>query len=158
MEKGRDRMSSRKNEHQKRPNGSGKRLIAYQLNDNVRCFALSNETGMHSFVDEWLDNPRTEEKARNLLSAVLKISTNGLGWAAASRKVRRIAPDLYEIKNFFGASRAMAHIHVAETVVILRPFQGHSGTGNIQSTIIASATRQQRVVVELLELEEYDGH
>ena len=147
-------MSSVKNEL---PDLSGKRLIAYQLNDTVRCFALSNATGMRSFVDEWLDNPRTEEKARHLLSAILKISTNGLGWAATSRKVRRISPDLYEIKNFYGAARAMAHIHMAETVVILRPFQGHSGTGHIPNAIIARATRQQRVVVELLEQEEYDG-
>lgn len=147
-------MSSLKNEHH---DGSGRRLIPYQLSDAVRCYALSNGSGLRSFVDEWWDDPRSEEKARSLLSTVLKISTNGLGWAIDTRKVRRISPKLYEIKNFAGATRVMAHIHVAETVVMLRPFQGHRGTGSIPTNIIESATRQQRLVVELLEQEEHDG-
>lgn len=147
-------MSSLKNELQA---SSGRRLIPYQLNDNVRCYALSNGNGSHSFVDEWWGNPRSAEKARSLLSTVLKISTNGLGWAMDARKVRRISSGLYEIKNFSGAARVMAHIRVAETVVLLKPFQGHCGTGSIPTSIIASAARQQCLVVELLEQEEHDG-
>lgn len=147
-------MSSLKNEHW---NDSKRRLKPYLLNDSVRCYALANRRGLRSFVDDWLDNPRSEEKARKLLSTVLNISTNGLGWALEARKVRRISPQLYEIKNFSGATRVMAHIHVAKMVVLLHPFQGHSGTGNIPSSTIASATRQQRLVVELLEQEEYRG-
>ena len=148
-------MSSLKNEQQ---GGPGRRLIPYQLNENVRCYALSNGTGMRSFVDEWLDDPRSREKARHLLSTVCKVSTKGLRWATDARKLRRISSELYEIKNFCGTARVMAHIHVAETVVVLRPFQGHNGTGSIPTSIIASAARQQRIVVELLEQEEHDGH
>lgn len=51
----------------------------------------------------------------------------------------------------------MAHIRIAENVVVIRPFRGHSGSGGIPTSIIASATRQQRLVVELLEQKENDG-
>ncbi len=51
----------------------------------------------------------------------------------------------------------MAHIRVADSVVLLHPFQGHRGTGNIPASTVANAVRQQRLVVELLEQEEYDG-
>ena len=51
----------------------------------------------------------------------------------------------------------MAHIRIAENIVMLRPFQGHSGSGSIPTNIIASAVRQQRLVVELLEQEEHYG-
>lgn len=51
----------------------------------------------------------------------------------------------------------MAHNHVAEKVVMLRPFPGHRGTDSIPTSVIVSATRQQRLVVELLEQEENDG-
>ena len=147
-------MSSLKNELK---NGSGRRLKPYQLSDGIRCYALADRRGSRSFVDDWLDSPRSEEKARRLLSTVLKISTNGLGWALGSRKIRRISLQLYEIKNFSGATRVMAHIRVADSVVLLHPFQGHRGTGNIPASTVANATRQQRLVVELLEQEEYDG-
>lgn len=120
-------------------------------------YVLSDGSGTNSFLDDWLDDPRSKEKAKRLISTVLKITQNGLGWATATRQVRRISSELYEIKNFFGAARVIAHIHVTETIVMLRPFQGHSGTGNIPKSIIASATRQQRLVVELLEQEKNDG-
>ena len=48
----------------------------------------------------------------------------------------------------------MAHIRVADSVVLLHPFQGHRGTGNIPASTVANAVRQQRLVVELLEQEE----
>lgn len=147
-------MSSLKNELK---NDSGRRLKPYQLSDSIRCYALADRRGSRSFVDDWLDSPRLEEKARRLLSTVFKISTNGLGWALGSRKIRRTSPQLYEIKNFSGATRVMAHIHVAETVVLLHPFQGHCGTGSIPASTVSNAVRQQRLVVELLEQEEYDG-
>ena len=51
----------------------------------------------------------------------------------------------------------MAQIRVADSVVLLHPFQGHRGTGNIPASTVANAVRQQRLVVELLEQEEYDG-
>lgn len=51
----------------------------------------------------------------------------------------------------------MAHIRVADSVVLLHPFQGHRETGNIPASTVANAVRQQRLVVELLEQEEYDG-
>lgn len=148
-------MSSLKNEHQ---GESGRRLIRRRLENGVFYYVLSDGSGKNSFLDDWLDDPRSKEKAKRLISTVLKITQNGLGWATATRQVRRISSELYEIKNFFGAARVIAHIHVVETIVMLRPFQGHSGTGSIPTSIIASATRQQRLVVELLEQEKNDGN
>lgn len=148
-------MSSLKNEHHS--DGSGRRLIKRRLAGDVFYYVLSDGSGTNSFLDDWMNDPRSREKAKRLLSAVLKITRNGLGWATTARQVRRISAELYEIKNFFGASRVMAHIHTVDTIVMLRPFEGHSGTGKIPASIIASATRQQRLVIELLEQEEHDG-
>ena len=147
-------MSSLKNELK---NGSGRRLIKRRLDDGVFYYVLSDGSGTSSFLDDWLNDPRSRGKAKRLLSTVQKITTNGLEWATAARRIRRISPELYEIKNFSGAARVMAHIRTVEAIVILRPFQGHSGTGSVPTTLIASAIRQQRLVVELLEQEEYDG-
>ena len=134
-------MSSLKNELK---NGSGRRLIKRRLDDGVFYYVLSDGSSTSSFLDDWLNDPRSRGKAKRLLST-------------AARRIRRISPELYEIKSFSGAARVMAHIRTVEAIVILRPFQGHSGTGSVPTTLIASATRQQRLVVELLEQEEYDG-
>ncbi|WP_302397346.1 hypothetical protein [Eggerthella sinensis] len=143
-------MNSVKNELWKQSGGSGKQLIRRKLDNGMYYYVLSDESGTRSFLDDWLNDPRSKEKARRLIATVVKITTNGLKWATETKRVRRISPDLYEIKNFSGAARVMAHIRVTEAIVMLRPFQGHSGTGSIPTATIASAVRQQRLVVELL--------
>lgn len=101
-------------------------------------YVLSDESGTRSFLDDWLNDPRSKEKARRLIATVVKITTNGLKWATETKRVRRISPDLYEIKNFSGAARVMARFGRFRGTAGQAPFRPPPSQAPFDSSVSSS--------------------